>query len=246
MSEVKFMGIVIAEENVGEYNKRITVLTKQTGKIVFFAKGARQVQNPLFSGTQLFSYCEFVACIGPTYNALTQVDLIKSFYGISADLDKLSEAVYIGQFMDRTIPHGMEQNDILKLFYHSLHALEKGKIPAALISRIFEIKYLQISGYFSQMRCNACNMAFRHLYYNAATGDFVCKGHRGSENDFLLEEGLQQAIEYVLSNTGKSLFKFRLDEKLLEQLYEVLGMYIKFHLGFVLKSRSFSKKLDNA
>ncbi|MFI3173679.1 MAG: DNA repair protein RecO [Bacillota bacterium] len=245
MTEHKFKGIVIAEENVGENNKRITVLAKQTGKVVFFAKGARQVQSPLFSGTQLFSYCEFVACMGPTYNALTQVDLIKSFHTISMDINKLSEAVYIGQLMDRTIPHGEEQNEVLKLFYHLLHTLEKGKIPPELISRIFEIKYLQISGYFPEMHCSSCgDMAYQHLYYNGATGEFVCKGHRSSEKDFLLQEGLQQAIVYVLNNTGKSLFKFRLSDELLEQLYEVLGKYIKFHLGFLLASRSFSKKLE--
>ena len=54
MANIKLNGIVIAENNLGDYDKMLTILTPNYGKISCVAKGARRPQSALLAGTQLF------------------------------------------------------------------------------------------------------------------------------------------------------------------------------------------------
>ena len=56
MANIKINGIVIAENNMGDYDKMLTVLTPNFGKISCVAKGARRPQSALLAGTQLFCF----------------------------------------------------------------------------------------------------------------------------------------------------------------------------------------------
>ena len=44
---VELNGIVLSSSNIGEYDKRIVVLTKERGKAVMFVRGARKMNSPL-------------------------------------------------------------------------------------------------------------------------------------------------------------------------------------------------------
>ena len=45
-------GIIISENNLGDYDKMLTMLTPGLGKISCVAKGARRQKSALLAGTQ--------------------------------------------------------------------------------------------------------------------------------------------------------------------------------------------------
>ena len=53
MSEqTKVTGIILSVYPVGENDRRLTILTKERGKLQVFARGSRRPKHPLFGVTQ--------------------------------------------------------------------------------------------------------------------------------------------------------------------------------------------------
>lgn len=242
MGVVELRGIVIAENQRGESNKQLMVLAKGIGKVMLTARGAKNTKSKLLAGTQLFSYCDFLVYEGKGFYSLTQADLIQNFYEIRTDMDKLAEAVYMGELVEKTCPEGMEQDETLRLFLYALAVLEKSKIPPRLISRIFEVKYLQISGLLSYEGYMVCGHDKDSLFFHERDGEFLCMEHCCG-GEIPLMGAVQKALSFITQRDGKQIFSFTLSPEALLQMDLVLKRYLEVHMGVGLKSREFSKEL---
>ena len=63
MGTIKMTGIIISENNLGDYDKMLTMLTPGLGKISCVAKGARRQKSALLAGTQFLCFGEYLMLI---------------------------------------------------------------------------------------------------------------------------------------------------------------------------------------
>ena len=60
MGIVKTKGIILRESNMADFDKMLTMLTPDLGKISVAAKGARRPASRMLAGTQVLSFGEYV------------------------------------------------------------------------------------------------------------------------------------------------------------------------------------------
>lgn len=238
MGTEKLRGIVIREQEKGESNKQLVLLAKGVGRVILSARGARNAKSRLLAATQLFCYADFVVYEGKGFYSITQAELLHSFYDLRTDLDKFTEAMYLTELTDRSCPMGMEQDAILELLYYAFLVMEKGTLPPQLVSRIFELKLLQLSGLFAPEECHICGVGEETLYFDHRTAVFYCGEHR-TKGSIEVYPAVRKAFAYVLEREGRGIFGFQLSPEALQQWKEILRSYIELHLDLRLKTRDF-------
>ena len=59
MNAIKVRGMVISVMPIGEYDRRLEILTDTLGRISAFARGARKPSSALVSASRVFAFGEF-------------------------------------------------------------------------------------------------------------------------------------------------------------------------------------------
>ncbi len=83
MKQLKVSGVIIAENNMGDYDKMVTLLTPNLGKISCSARGARRSKSLLLSGTQFLCFGEYQLFRGSDTYKINSCETIEMFYNIN-------------------------------------------------------------------------------------------------------------------------------------------------------------------
>lgn len=237
MDSLTLTGMVIKTSDVGEYDKRLVILTKERGKIVAFARGARRPKSTLVASTRLFVFGEFVVYEGREAYTLQRTEISNYFTEISSDIEGMCYGSYFLEVADYFSKEGIDGTETLKLIYQSLRALNNQKIPNVLVRYIFELKMLVINGIYPEMfECVLCNDS-KPEYFSVVKGGMLCENCVSKAGDSVhLEMSTIYAMQYIITSKVEKLYTFLVNDNILEEIGFILKRYMKMHIDKEFKS----------
>ena len=222
-------GLILTDTAVGESDRLVTVLTRDSGIIRGFVRGAKNLKNLNFASTQPFSYSQLSIYKGKTSYVIDESRLIRSFYNVQFDLQRLALAQYMCELAVRNIPENVYSSEILDLMLNCLHVLTATDKPAGLVKTVFEIRFAVLSGSMPDiLYCSGCGK------YDSETMFFEYEKNRLLCSDCVREEqtvctlsrGAVTAFRYIALAEPKKIFSFTLSDTSLRQLSDCAEKYI--------------------
>ena len=229
MGTIKMSGIIISENNLGDYDKMLTMLTPGLGKISCVAKGARRPKSALLAGTQLFCFGEYLMYKGAnTYN-INSCDTIEVFYNLRTDLDKLNYAIEITKIIRNVTEENENCYKILQLFLNTLYTLSETDKNPELIICIFKLKLLCLLGFTPRIKeCVSCKEQEKIKYFSIKDNGFKCENcGKLDKGAISMSESTISAIKYIVMAPAKKLYSFNLKDESLNELKLITKLY--FH-----------------
>lgn len=227
MANVKINGIIIAENNLGDYDKMLTILTPNYGKISCVAKGARRPKSSLLAGTQLFCFGEYLMYKGSSTYHINSCETIEMFYNLRIDLDKLKYAIYCNKIIVDVTEENQNCFSILQLFLNTLYCISETEKNLDLMISIFKLRLLSLLGYQPRvLECTNCKEKESLSYFSLRDNGFKCEACGKQDKSCIsMTESTKNAITYTITAPPKKIFSFALKENSLEEFKLIIKLY---------------------
>ena len=230
-------GMVLSAATIGEYDKRVVLLTKERGRSSAFARGARRPRSPLSAATEPFTFGEFFIYRGRDSYSIEQVEVENYFPELRQNLEHLYLALYFCEVADYFTREGMTAKHELNLLYLSLRALSVPSLPEELVRYIYEFRMLAIAGEAPRIfECIRCGKTENLHHFYVGDAGIVCDDCHDGKTGILLSETAIYTLQRILSSPLQKLYTFSVSEAVLFQLKEVVSRYFKAHTDRVFHS----------
>lgn len=239
MNTVTARGIVLSAMPIGEYDKRIVLLTKEFGKITAFARGARRMNSPYMAGTRPFSFGEFTLFPGRDSYSLNGIKIENYFESLLADFDLTCLAMYFMELASYYSRENIDGSEIIRLIYATFLALLNKNIPNDLVRAVFELKMLVINGEYPEtFKCVKCGRSDELLYFDKSANGMKCTACADVKRTDLIktDPSCLYALQFIISSEIGKLYSFNLSDKVLLQLKKIVGDYLKTKVDAKFKS----------
>lgn len=210
--EIEVSGVVVSCMPIGEYDKRVVLLTVEKGRIHAFARGAKKLNSKLLAGTELLTFGKFKLMSGKNSYTLVEVKIIDYFENLKNNLERIYYGYYFLELATYFSRENINERDMVNLLYVALKALEKeNKIfTSNFIKAIFEWKLFAIEGIMPDINKGVCGRK--------------------------IKKATEQGLKYIFRSDLTKLFSFNLAEDAKKEFIAIAEEYRKLNTDKVFNS----------
>jgi DNA repair protein RecO (recombination protein O) len=240
--------IILRRSDFGEADRLLTVFTPDRGKLRLMAKGVRKITSRKAGHVELFMLTDMLVAHGRTWDIISQAEVVESCRDLREDLDKISQAYYLAELVDRFIEEHDPNRPLYELLALTLARLSHVDDPYITL-RYFELHLLSLAGFQPQLHfCVACEKPIQAVetnYFHFVDGGVLCSTHgHVRPNAGLIPLPVLKVLRFLQTESWEKAAKLQLTPTTRQQVETLLLGYITFLLERKLKSVDFLRKLQ--
>lgn len=137
---------MLRRRDSGESDRRLTLLTRERGKLDVIAKGARKAGSRLAGSSDPLVSVTLGLATGKKNLFVTQAQPATSFPGLRTDYDRLSSALALVELVGAVVPYEQADPAAFEQLLESLTHLERHQKPVVALVWA-ELRLLAVEGY---------------------------------------------------------------------------------------------------
>ena len=252
-------GLNVRETDVGDYDKIITLVTQEYGKLTVTGKGVKSLKSKNMVGCQPFAYSVYHLKKSKKFWYVEETELIDCFFGLRGDLNRLSLAAYICDVLADVSVENAPETEALRLTLNMLYAISnKPDIPLQKIKATFELRCAAELGFCPELSaCDVCGCDVKNdnIYLDVMNGRLLCadcKPRAEKEEEriegsarlyYILSADVVFAMRYIISAPVGKVLSYTLDEDGTYLLCKVCDGYLVNHLEHPFSTLDFYKSI---
>lgn len=240
---IKVNGIVISSMPIGEYDKRIVLLTKEIGKVAAFVRGARKPNSPYVGISNAFIYGEFELYRGRSSYTVNKANAIEYFTDITTNIDNMMMGTYFLEIANYYSQENADEKTRLLLIYRALQVMSKENRDLELIRHIYEYKTMIINGVYPNLfECKMCGAKEELVMLSKDLEGIYCSSCSKNDVDGIrIKPSTLYALQYVTSSDIKKLFSFELKSDIKAEFIDIVTKSKAKYMNHEFNSAEFLK-----
>lgn len=242
-------GLIIKEQNIGEKDKLLTVLTEKCGVVKGFARGAKDIKSSGCAATGLLSYSRLILYKSRDSYIIGDARVLRVFPGLGSSVENMYLSQYFCELAAFVCPKEQEAPEHLRLILNALYLLSENKRDLYVVKPCVELRLICLAGYMPDVTmCRDCGeYNSETMYFLPKTGALVCVGCISKVNEeykIALNPSVTTAVRHCCYADKEKLFSFKLPRKDLKTLNFCSEEYLRFTLEKDFKTLNFFKSIQ--
>lgn len=243
-------GLILRQQNIGEQDKLVTILTKDMGVVRAFVRGAKNIKNPKSAATDLLCYSRMNLYFGKEKYIVDEAQVEEMFFNLRKDVVKVSLAQYFCELAIHICPSGQEAKAQLSLILNALHLLSNSDRDPELIKACTELRLSCLSGYMPDLiMCRGCGEYEKEsMYFSIADGSVKCSDcfhKKPAQNAVEIDAGVLHSLRHICFCEDKKVFAFSLSDAGIQKLSYITETYVSRVLEKDFKALHFYKTIKS-
>ena len=247
--------ILLRKIEYGDHDFIISFLTESKGKISVIAKNAKKSIKRFSGALDLFSvnhiHCTFPKKKKDGLIILSQADLENGFVNIRYDVFKTAYASFWVELIHFWLEEDKVQSGLYDLLLFSLDALNAGILSKEVLSLLFQIRFMSLSGFSPNIEnCDICKTPVdlieqKSIRFDFKEGRIICQNcvKRRSKYGMTVSKGTLKQLVWINNSDVSRADRMKFSNFAIKEGEMLLEAFIPFHMGRDFKSLQFLKRL---
>lgn len=225
--------IILKRRPFREADLKITLFTKERGKIDLVARGGKKEGSKLSAHVEPLNFSTVMAVKGKQFDYVGSAICKNSFLNIKNDLEKIKYACQAVKVFNKLIKEEEKENSALlyDLLNNYLNTVNKNNLDNQLFYYIFILKLLSELGYRPELNsCIGCGDSGIELdFFDYSKGGLVC-GKCKSHRTIRFSSDAKEILNLSLDSEFKQLINLDLDSNIRIVILKIIDSFYKFQL----------------